>query len=97
VGVTGNGTSAHHALVDQRRFEVLGVGILFASSGFVVILATRDAAPAWAIGGAGLMLVGFGCALVSLLGLPAAIRGWRPGRDERGRDPGSETGEDGSR
>ena len=73
------------------------MGILFASSGFVVILATRDAALAWALIGAGLMVVGFGCALVSLFGLPAAIQAWRPGRDARGRDPGAETGDDGTR
>ncbi len=78
--------------MDQRRFEVLGVGILFLSAGAVVILATRDAGPPWALFGAGLMVVGFGCALVSLFGLPEAIRGWRPGRDDRGRDPGAETG-----
>lgn len=73
--------------VDQRRFEVLGVGILFASSGLVVILATRDAAPAWALIGAVLVLVGLVCALSSMVGLSRAIRDWRPGRDGRGRDP----------
>ena len=77
--------------VDQRRFEVLGLGILFASSGAVVIVATRDAAPAWMLLGVVLMLDGFGCALVSLFGLPEAIRAWRPGRDARGRDPADAT------
>ncbi len=79
--------SVHDMHMDQRRFEVLGVGILFACSGAVFILATRDVAPAWMVLGVVLVLVGFGCALVSLFGLPEAIRHWRPGRDARGRDP----------
>jgi hypothetical protein len=78
--------------MDQRRFEVLGVGILFACSGTVFILATRDVAPAYMLLGVVLVLVGFACALASLFGLPEAIRGWRPGRDARGRDPDDRDG-----